>query len=191
MSQATSNGERLYCLRSKFANLPVVVVLPAPCRPTIIITVGERSATAILLCSPPIKFVNSSLTTLITCCPGVKLSITSCPTARSLIRLIKSLTTLKLTSASSKARRTSRVISLTSCSATFPLPVIFLIVLCKRSANPSNAMEGVPPNPILLIDESYFESYCFPLLHLLLQALPGVQRVVETSYINAIFLHKK
>ena len=56
MSAATKSGFRLYFLRSKFANFPVVVVLPAPCKPTIITTVGGLLLLAILLCSPPIKF---------------------------------------------------------------------------------------------------------------------------------------
>src|SRR5699024_6406686 len=165
-SQATSSGERLCFLRKWLANFPVVVVFPAPCNPTIIMTVGERSATAILLCSPPIRSVSSSLTTLITCCPGVRLSMTSCPTARSLIRLIKSLTTLKLTSASNNASRTSRAISLTSCSLTFPFAFIFLIVPCKRSVSPSNATDGLPlgdflllldVTPTFLIRQSFFQ----------------------------------
>ena len=111
-------------LRSKFASLPVVVVLPAPCRPTIIITVGGLLATAILLCSPPISSVSSSCTTLITCCPVSNFHyILSDSTFRH--TLYKIFTTLKLTSASKRARRTSLIISFTSASETFPLPRIF------------------------------------------------------------------
>lgn len=127
-------------LRSRLASFPVDVVLPAPCRPTIMMTVGGRFAAAILLSSPPISSVSSSFTTLMTCCPGVRLFITSCPTARSLTFFTKSFTTLKLTSASRSAKRTSRIMSLTSCSVTFPFPRIFEIVCCSRSANPSNAI---------------------------------------------------
>ena len=43
-----------YIFRRTFANLPVVVVLPAPCRPTIIMTVGGFVLNLMGLCSPPL-----------------------------------------------------------------------------------------------------------------------------------------
>ena len=126
MSAATNIGFLLYFLRINNANLPAVVVLPAPCKPTIITTVGGLLAILIDVFSPPINCVNSSCTIFITCCPGVKDCITSDPKARSETVLTKSLTTLKLTSASNNANLT--------------LPRIFCIVACKRSDNPSNAI---------------------------------------------------
>ncbi len=103
-------------------------------------TVGAFAAVWIVACSPPIKSVNSSLTILMICCPGERLSNTSAPTARALTVFKKSLTTLKLTSASSKASRTSLIISFTSASVTFPLRRIFVIAFWRRSVKPSNAI---------------------------------------------------
>ena len=70
--------------------------------------------------------VSSSSTILMTVCPGVRLLSTSWPTARSRTSATKSLTTLKLTSASSSARRISRMAASTSASESRPLPVRFL-----------------------------------------------------------------
>ena len=57
----------------------------------------------------PISSVSSSWTIFTTCCAGVSLFSTSSPIARSRTRATKSLTTSKLTSASSSARRISRI----------------------------------------------------------------------------------
>ena len=72
----------------------VVVVLPAPLRPTIITTVGGWGAEASLLVSEPIRAMSSSLTILMTCWAGVRESSTSLPMARSVTLATKSLTTL-------------------------------------------------------------------------------------------------
>ena len=62
----------------------VVVVLPAPWRPAIIMTVISLAGfKAISVVSEPISFISSSVTILITVCPGVRLPNTSSPTARS------------------------------------------------------------------------------------------------------------
>ncbi len=90
--------------------------------------------------SSPITLTNSSLTIFTICCAGVKLSNTSAPTARVRTVLTKSLTTLKLTSDSNKAKRISRITSLTSDSLTFPLRRNFPIAFWRRSVNPSNAI---------------------------------------------------
>ena len=90
--------------------------------------------------SEPSVIVNSSSTIFTICCAGDKLSSTSTPTARSRTRLVKSLTTCKLTSASSKARRISRIISFTSASDTFPFFLIFPIACWRRSVKLSNAI---------------------------------------------------
>ena len=62
MSAATNIGF-YYILRINNANLPAVVVLPAPCKPTIITTVGGLLAILIDVFSPP-NCVNSSCTIL-------------------------------------------------------------------------------------------------------------------------------
>src|SRR5437660_4277155 len=70
----------------------------------------------------PINAVSSSRTILTTCCPGVKLRITSCPRDCSRTRCTKSLTTWKLTSASRRARRISRIASWMFTSVSLPRP---------------------------------------------------------------------
>src|SRR6478735_11990126 len=141
-SAATNSGRRP-CLTTCRASLALEVVLPEPCRPTIATTAGlpdrwkvrspaDRSATS------------SSLTILTTCWPADRLSSTSWPMARSRTRATKSLTTLKLTSASSSARRTSRIAASTSASVTRPRPVSPARVLRRRSLRVSN-MRGRGP----------------------------------------------
>ena len=88
--------------------------------------------------------VSSSLTIFTTCWPAVRLSRISAPTARSRTRATKSLTTLKLTSASSRARRTSRIAASTSASVTRPRPVRPARVARRRSLRLSN-MRGRRP----------------------------------------------
>src|ERR1700737_2773350 len=61
-----------------------------------------------------------SCTILMTACAGVSDSSTSAPTARSRMEAMKSLTTIRLTSASSSATRTSRRTSETSASVNLP-----------------------------------------------------------------------
>ena len=53
--------------------------------------------------------VSSSWTIFTTCWPGVRLLRTSCPSARSLTDAVKSRATSRFTSASSRARRISRI----------------------------------------------------------------------------------
>ena len=64
--------------------MPQAVVLPEPCRPAIRITVGGRFENESLVPAWPIRAVSSSWTILTTCWPGVRLSSTSLPIARSL-----------------------------------------------------------------------------------------------------------
>ncbi|CIV80384.1 Uncharacterised protein [Streptococcus pneumoniae] len=90
--------------------------------------------------SEPKTAVSSSSTILIICCAGLSVSMTSCPTARSRTFLIKSFTTGKATSASSKAKRISLVASWTSDSEIFPFLRRFLKTFCKRSVKLSNAI---------------------------------------------------
>ena len=91
---------------SRSASLPEVVVLPEPCKPTIKMGTGAAalrfSGTAP---APPRAAIIASLTILMTCWPGVTLSITSAVAARSRTLAMKSFTTGKATSESSSARR--------------------------------------------------------------------------------------
>ena len=57
-------------------------------------TVGPLLAMVSLAVPPPIRFVSSSLTILMTCWAGVRLSSTSVPMARSVTVATNSLTTL-------------------------------------------------------------------------------------------------
>ena len=128
------------------------VVLPAPCNPTIIITVGIFGDLINSAVSEPNIFVNSSSTIFTTCCAGDKLSKTSAPTARSRTFLVNSFTTCKFTSASNKARRISRIISFTSASVTFPLRRNLLIASCNLFVKLSNAIKNsLSINPLLLV----------------------------------------
>ena len=69
----------------------------------------------------------------------------SAPIARSRTRATKSLTTLKLTSASSRASRTSRIATSTSASLTRPRPVRLASVARRRSLSASNMPKSWAP----------------------------------------------
>src|SRR3954454_19682758 len=86
------------------------------------ITVGGRDAKARPADAPPISVVSSSLTILTTVWPGLSWRWTSAPRARSLTAEVNCLTTLKLTSASSSARRISRMARVMSSSVSAPRP---------------------------------------------------------------------
>ena len=117
-----------------------MVVLPVPCRPQSMKTVGGAGLHVRRATAPPIISVSSSLTILMTCCDGVRLSSTSSPTQRSVTFLTKSFATRKLTSASSSAMRTSRIATFTSASLSFPRPDSFFSAFCSFSVSPSNAI---------------------------------------------------
>ena len=93
MSQAASSG-RLPCLRINAASLAPLVVLPAPCRPTSITTLGDFEPMLSFWFCPPIRAHSSRLTILMTICAGLSASSTSAPTAFSVTDFVKSLTTL-------------------------------------------------------------------------------------------------
>ena len=139
-SQATSSGRFCCCFLNNPASLAPFVVLPAPCRPTIMTTVGGLGEMLIFALEPPMSLVSSSLTILMTCCAGERLSRISAPVARSVTVLVKSLTTLKLTSASSSASLISRIALLTSASLRRPRLFSFLKAEVIFSERPSNAM---------------------------------------------------
>ena len=104
------------------ASLAAEVVLPEPWSPTSMMTVGGCDAIARRCPEPPSSSTSSSRTTLTTCCPGVSDVSTSCPTALTRTRSMKPLTTLKLTSASRRATRTSRRVSWIFSSVSRPKP---------------------------------------------------------------------
>src|SRR4051812_41862836 len=120
------------------ASLPQAVVLPEPWRPAIRITVGPGLANAKSRPDPPISCVSSSETILTTCWPGLSDPSTSAPSARSLTAAVNCLTTLKLTSASSSARRTWRIAWLTSSSVSLPRERTSPRAAWRRSERASN-----------------------------------------------------
>ena len=140
--RATSSEAISTFLRSRsvrrLASLAVVVVLPEPCRPTIMITAGgvtSRSSSAV---SEPSVSTSASWTILTTICPGVTERSTSWPTAFSVTWSTKSRATGSATSASSKATRTSRIAARTSASLSAPRPRSRSNTLPSRSLNVSN-----------------------------------------------------
>ncbi len=112
--------------------------MPEPCSPAIRITVGPLLAIASSLPVPPISPASSSLTIFTTCWPGSRLFNTSSPRQRSLTVFVKVLTTLKLTSASSRARRMSRIAASTSDSLSLPRERTSERVDWRRSESWSN-----------------------------------------------------
>ena len=93
MSQATSSGF-FPCRFISPASLLPLVVLPAPCRPTSMTTVGPLGLMLICLVSLPMSLQSSSLTIFTIIWAGVRDSRTSAPMQRSVTDLVKSLTTL-------------------------------------------------------------------------------------------------
>ena len=139
-SQAASSGLCPFAFNFP-ASLAAVVVLPAPWRPAIRITVMSLScAILISVVSEPMSLISSSLTILTTCCPGVRDSSTSAPTARSSMLFTNCLTTLKFTSASRSAMRTSLSAAFVSASLSFPLPRRSRNTRCNFSVKLSNAI---------------------------------------------------
>src|SRR5581483_6985938 len=113
-------------------------VLPEPWRPASRITVGGRPANASFESPLPIAAVSSSWTIFTTCWPGVRLFSTSAPSARSRTRATKSLTTAKLTSASSSARRISRIAFEIASSSSLPRERRSPSAACSLSPSVSN-----------------------------------------------------
>ena len=134
-SQATSRGRRPSFFRRR-ASFALVVVLPAPFRPTTMILAGSvrSSPTA----SPPSRAAISSRKILTICSPGLMDLSTSCPMARSFTRPMNSRATPNSTSASSKASRMSRRASAMFFSEILPRPRSFRNVLSSLSAKSEN-----------------------------------------------------
>ncbi len=132
----TTSG-RCPCSASHFANFPVVVVLPEPCKPTIIHTEGGFDANSGFACLPSIV-VNSSRTVLTTCWSGESCIITSLPIAFSRMFFSSSSATPTFTSPSSSASRISTSAASRCSSVSFPCPRRFLNVRCNFSVKFSN-----------------------------------------------------
>ena len=120
------------------ANLPAVVVLPEPWRPTSNITAGGAWSIKSSDWSEPRTSIKTSFTIFITCWPGVTDLKTSSPTALTLTLSINSFTTDNATSASSNADRTSLSALSTSPSESEPLLVRPLKTLPSLSVKFSN-----------------------------------------------------
>ena len=106
----------LTLLRSvrRLAILAAVVVLPAPCRPTSMIATGAGALRSIASLRRRASRSAQSWTILTTIWPGVTDLTTAAPTALVRARSMNERTTSSETSASSSARRTSRIAALTS-----------------------------------------------------------------------------
>src|SRR4249919_325498 len=92
--------------------------------------------------------VSSSWTMRTTSCPGVRLFVTSAPCARSRTRATKSFTTLKLTSASSSARRISRIAREIASSSSLPRPRTSCSVAWSLSDRASNTGSQCTERPL-------------------------------------------
>ena len=108
------------------------------------IVISFDGLSLISVISEPMSLSISSLTILMTMCPGFRPLRTSSPTALSLTDLTNDLTTLKLTSASRSALLTSFIASLTSSSVSTPLLLSFLNTFCSLSDKLSNAIDILP-----------------------------------------------
>ena len=93
VSQAASKGFLLRFSFSNFASFPDIVVLPAPFKPAIMITVGLPLRVS-SCASPPIKAASSSCTSFTISCPGLMAVRTFMPNAFCLTVLVNVLATL-------------------------------------------------------------------------------------------------
>src|SRR5437870_5604427 len=103
--------------------------------------VGGWDAIASRCPLPPSSSTSSPCTTFTTCCAGVSEASTSWPTAFSLTRSTKARTTLKFTSASRSATRTSRRASWMFSSDRRPRPPSLSKIVCSRVLRDSS-MQG-------------------------------------------------
>src|SRR5688572_7713768 len=147
ISVLTNNTRFLWDSISQRASLPAVVVLPAPCKPASSTTTGgwARSSNRPLFVeegSPPMSATSSPCRMPTKACPGVRLAVTSAPSAFCLTRSMKVLTTGSATSASSSAMRTSRSDSPTFSSVMRPRPRRVSTVRLSRAVRFSNRAMG-------------------------------------------------
>src|SRR5260370_17335699 len=143
----------LPCPLSHSASLAASVVLPEPCRPASMITVGGTLANRSRRSSPPRMPTSSSLTILTTCWAGFSAPETSSPLARSLTRAMNCLTTGSATSASSREMRISRAVASMSAADSRPRPRREEKTCVRRSDRVSNTRPRLPnglryPRPV-------------------------------------------
>lgn len=128
---------------SHLPSFPASVVLPAPCRPASMITVGGFLANRRRRVSPPRIVTSSSFTIFRTCWAGLRALETSLPSALSFTFLMNVRTTGRATSASRSAIRISRAVASMSASESRPFPRRFLKVALRRSERVSNTVASV------------------------------------------------
>src|SRR5919197_776745 len=126
---------RRACSARRLASLAVVVVLPEPCRPTIMIGTGAGALRSTGSPRAPSVSISWSCTIFTTIWPGVTDLMTSTPTAWLFTLSMKARATSSATSASSSARRTSRRAASTSTSVSAPRRV-------RRSRMPPSLSES-------------------------------------------------
>ncbi len=124
----------------RLAIFAVVVVLPEPCRPTIMIMTGGGALRSIGCALEPSVSISWSCTIFTTIWPGVTDLITSTPTARFFTSSVKARATSSATSASISARRTSRSAASTSASDSAPRRVRRSRMPFRRSERLSNIL---------------------------------------------------
>ena len=136
---------------SRLASLAVVVVLPEPCRPTIMMATGGAALRSMPVFVPwlpaPSVATSWSCTIFTTIWPGVTDFITSMPTASFLTPSTNARATSSATSASSSARRTSRNAASTSASLSAPRRVRRSRMPPSFSDNESNISLKAPLRP--------------------------------------------
>ena len=81
MSALAKSTDFFWVVFNQYANLAIVVVLPDPCRPTIIMTAGGCVCKLRVAQFSPNVVTSSSYTTLIKASPGLRLVKTSWPIA--------------------------------------------------------------------------------------------------------------
>src|SRR5579875_1796418 len=134
-----------------------MVVLPEPCRPTSMMTLGggPPRSSLFLPSVPPSTSMSSSLTIESTCCAGERLPMTSAPMAFCFTRSTNWRATRRFTSASIKARRTSRRATLTSSSVNLPCPLKLVKIPSRRFDKLSNiairAKSSLRQSPIMTL----------------------------------------
>ena len=137
-SQETVSTFFLRFSRSHLEILPTVVVLPAPCRPAIRMMAGGCEARSSSAVSPPIRSTMALWTMPTSAWPGVSDCSTSWPSAFSFTWAMKSRTTGRATSASSRAMRISRNISWVLASVRRASPRMVFTMRARRWERLSN-----------------------------------------------------
>ena len=152
-SQEARNTDFLSCSLRRRASLATVVVLPEPCSPATITTLGGAWRRLNSSQRSPMSVVSSSRTMRMRAWPGVRLCNTSCPTARARMCSMKPRTTGRATSASRNARRSSRRVPWMFSSLRRPWPRRSRTMRARRPVRLSNMDQdyrlGITPGGLL------------------------------------------